>query len=451
MLRQEHASITRLSQKDVFAAALIAIMVVLGVTTGSFAQRETIDKIAVVVGDEVILASELAGQIQLAAFNTRERPKTEKEIQAFQKRVLEQMISDRLFLMEAKKDTSIEVRRDEVEQALDNQIAQVISNFPSEDEFLEALAEEGMTLRDLERQYFDDIQNNMLRQRYIQKKLYNVSVSRYEVEQFYDEFRDSIPKQPEGVKLAHILLDIKPSKEVEDSVYVLGVELRQRILDGTDMAAIAQEHSSFGAGANGGDLGYIGQDDVVPEFARAAFKLTTGDVSGVIRTQFGYHVIKCEGQRGDKLRLRHVLLGVEAEAADTARSLALADSLINEIHAGADFAELAKAFSGDDDSRAQGGELGWFALTQLPEAFRTEVVGWTTPGEIKGPIASKFGIHIVKLLDYQKEKILSLDSDFDQIKELARQDKTGKIVDEWIAEIKERTYVDYRLDDLKTP
>lgn len=426
-----------------------ALLLVLGVLIPcSYAQRETVDKIAVVVGDEVILASELASQIQMVAFQTGRSPETEAEIQKFQREVLEQMISDRLFLMEAKKDTSITIRRDEVEMAIDEQVARVASNFETHNAFLEALALEGMTLRDLERKYAEEIENNMLRQRYIQKKLYDVSVSRYEVEQFYNSFQDSIPNQPEAVRLAHILLNVTPSKQIEDSVYNLASELRQKILDGADFATISTQYSSRGAGANGGDLGYVQREDVVPEFARAAFKLTRGDISGVIRTQFGYHIIKCEGSRGDQLRLRHVLLEVAASAADTARTMALADSLRTEIENGADFAELAKAYSTDDESRAQGGELGWFAVAELPPDFASTVKGWTTPGELRGPIKTRFGIHLIKLLEYQPEKELTLEDNFDQIKEMARQDKTGKMVDEWIDEIKERTYIEYKLEGL---
>jgi len=417
--------------------------------SSGFAERETVDKVAVIVGDEVILASELASQIQMVAFQTGRRPETEQEIQKFQKEVLDQMITDRLFLMEARKDTSITVRRDEVETAIDEQVARVAGNFDSHDAFLQALALEGMTLRDLERKYSDEIENNMLRQRFIQKKLYNVSVSRYEVEQFYASFQDSIPNQPEAAKLAHILLKVTASPKIEDSVKALATELRQRILDGADFATISAQYSSHGAGANGGDLGYIRRDDVVPEFARAAFKLTTGDISGVIRTQFGYHVIKCDGVRGDQLRLRHVLLEVAASAADTLRTLALADSLKAEIENGTEFAELAKIYSTDDDSRAQGGELGWFAVDQLPPDLASTIIGWTTPGELRGPIQTRFGIHVLKLIEYQPEKELTIEDNFDQIKEMARQDKTGKMVDQWIEEIKERSFVDYRLEELR--
>ena len=420
------------------------------VAPGLNAEPETVDKIAAVVGDEIILASELANQIQMVAFQTGKRPKTEEEIRKLQKQVLEQMISDRLFLAEAKKDTSITVTQSEVKQALDEHIARIISNFESEDAFLQALADEGLTLRDLERQYESDIENNLLRQRYIQKKLYSVSISRKEVEDFYAEFKDSIPKQPEGLKLAHILLKVTPSKEIEDSVSNFAAELRQRVLDGADFATISTQYSSLGAGGNGGDLGWVAREDVVPEFARAAFKLNEGDISGVVRTPFGYHVIKCEGKRGDQLRLRHILLAVQPSAADTLRTERLADSLLHELRDNhADFAEMAKTFSADDDTRAQGGELGWFALDQLPPDFAQAVAGWTTPGEIRGPVKSRFGFHILKLLDYQPEKTLTLDGDYDQIKEMARQDKTGHIVDKWIDEIKSHSYIDYRIEDLK--
>lgn len=425
---------------------IVLILALSLLATTAFGQREAVDKIAVVVGDDIILASELASQIQMVAFQTGQRPKTESEVAEFQKRVLEEMISDRLFLMEAEKDTLINIRPEEVRQALDEHIARVSQNFPTEEAFLEALAQEGLTLRGLERRYEDDIRNNLLRQRFIQRKLYSVNVSRYEVEQFYDEFKDSIPNQPEAVHLAHILLEPNPTMAHEDSVreYVAG--LRQRILDGADFATIASQYSTGGSGANGGDLGFISRDDVVPEFARAAFQLTPGDISGVIRTPFGYHVIKCEEQRGDRLHLRHLLVMVEPTAADTARTIQLADSLIQEVNNGAEFSELAKAYSNDDESRANGGELGWFALTELPAELAPKVVGWTTPGEVRGPFESKYGFHILKLLDYQPEKTLSLDNDFDRIKELARQDKTGKSVDDWISELKNKTYIDYRID-----
>jgi peptidyl-prolyl cis-trans isomerase SurA len=427
----------------------LAVMLSLFVTVTAFAQnkREKIDRIVAVVGDEPILASEVAQALQLAALQSGKHPTSEKELEKMQKDVVDQMISEQLFLIEANKDTTIVVRPEEVDQALDEQVARIAARYGSNEAFMQALAAEGLTLRELKKKYRTDIENQLKKQRLIQSKLADVSVSRHEVEEFYNKYKDSIPDQPEAVKLAHILITFKASQQVEDSVKELATQLRQRILDGADFAAISAQYSGMGAGVNGGDLGYVSKEDVVPEFARAAFALSPGEISGVVRTQFGYHIIKCEGKRDDKLHLRHVLLPVVPSAADSARTYQLADSLLAAAKAGADFAEMAKTFSEDNNTRAQGGELGWFALADLPPEFSSAVTGWKTPGEYKGPVKSQYGLHILKLLDYQPAKKYTLDGDYDKIKELARQDKTARLVDKWLAQIRAKTYIEYRLDN----
>ncbi len=428
------------------ARIVLSILGILLIACPTWAQRQTVDKIVAVVGDEVILASELASQVQLAILQSGQQPKSQAEVDTLKSQLLEQMISDRLFLIAAKKDTSIKVRDEEVDQALDDQVARVAKNFDTYDDFLTALSNEGLTLRDLKKKYRPEIENNLLKERYEQKQLYTVSVSKHEVEEFYQQNKDSIPNQPEAVKLAHILLAIEPSQHVEDSVKELATKLRQKVLDGADFATISSQYSSGGAGADGGELGYVSKEDMVPEFSRAAFNLSVGDISGVIRTQFGYHIIKNEGQKGDKLKLRHILLAVNPSPSDSERVLQLADSLLQAARNGGDFAQMAKIFSADSQTRAEGGELGWFAVNQLPAEFADTVKGWTTPGTYRGPVQTKYGLHILKLVDYQPAKVYTLPDDFDQIKELARQDKTGKMVQKWIEQLKEKTYIKEELD-----
>lgn len=422
------------------------IILILSLTATVFAQREVVDKISVVVGSEVILASEIANQLQMYVLQSGRRIASEAELEELQDQIINQMISDRLFLIAARQDTLIQVRQDEIEQALDEQVANISGNFNSNEEFMNALAAEGLTIRDLKKRYRKELENQLLKQRFVQSKLYNVSVSKKEVEEFYSEFKDSIPSQPEAIRLAHILLTVSASDVIEDSVKTLAQELRKRVVDGADFATISSQFSSFGAGVNGGDLGYISKTDVVEEFARPAFNLSVGDISGVIRTQFGYHIIKCEGKKEDQSRLRHILLGVIPTVEDTIRTKNLADSFLTEIRGGADFAEIAKEYSDDNSSRPQGGELGWVSTRDVPLELVDYVSGWDTPVDYRGPAQTPSGFHLLKLLDYTAEKKYDLENDFDKIKELARQDKTGKMVDFWIAELKEETYIDYRLD-----
>lgn len=445
-MRQVRHGLLHGKSRSIVCGAVVALLL-LGAAPGSMAQeREIIDRIAAVVGEEIILLSEVAAQIQLIALQSGRQIRNEAELKKMEKDVLDQMVSDRLFLIAARDDTTVVVREEEVDQALDEQVLRISKNFDTYDAFLAALANEGLTVRDLKKKYRSDVENQLLKQRYIQRKLYSVSVSRREVEEFYEQFRDSIPAQPEAAKLAHILLSIDPAPKVVDSIQAYVAELRQKVLDGADFGVISSQYSTGNAGRNGGDLGYIAREDVVPEFARAAFNLNPGDISGVIRTQFGFHVIKCEGQKGDLVRLRHILVEVKPTADDTVRTRNQADSLTQAAQAGADFAVLAKDFSVDNETRAQGGELGWFATASLPVEFADSVRGWITPGEVRGPVQSQLGYHVLKLLDYQPHKDYTLEEDFDEIKELARQDKTGRLVDLWIEDLKDQTYIRYALD-----
>lgn len=410
--------------------------------------REPIDKIVAVAGPDIILASELAQQMQLTALQSNRRPTTPEEIAAFQKEVLEQMVSDKLLLQEAHKDTSIHVRPEEVDQAVTEQIQRVAARFDSNDQFLAALTSENMTLRDLQKKYHDDLGDQLVKQRYVQKKLSAVSVSKHEVEEFFGKFGDSIPAQPEAIRLAHLQLSINASKSVEDSVRMFVETARQRILKGEDFRAISSQYSTPGMAPDSGMLGYIAKEDLVPEFGRAAYVLRDGEISGVVRTQFGFHIIKCEGRRGDKLLLRHVLVSVTPSAKDSAAVRHLADSLLTALRGGDDFAVATKTWSTDDESRVKAGELGWFAVKQPPAEFADSIAGWTTANEYRGPVVTSNGLHILKLLEYQQERRFALPADFDQLKELARQEKVDRLVSKWVDEIKSHSFVEYRLSAL---
>ncbi|MBK7142277.1 MAG: peptidylprolyl isomerase [bacterium] len=430
-----------------FAAAWMLVMS-LGVSLpAAEPERQTLDRIIAIVGKEAILASELAGQMQMITLQTGRKPNTEAEMIALRDRLLDEMVTDQLFLQEARKDTSISVRSEEIDQALAEHMQRVIGRMGSEEQFNEALAAEGMTRRTLEKRYRPDIEKQLLKQRLIQKRLMTVSISKHEVEEFYTKFKDSLPTQPEAVRLAHILLRVVPSERVEDSVKALATKLRQRIVGGADFATISSQYSSMGAGVNGGDIGYIAREDVDPEFARAAFALGVNEISGVIRTNYGYHIIRNEGKQENRLKLRHVLLAVEPSAGDTTMIFQLADSLLRESRGGASFEELAKTFSDDNNSRATGGELGWFSVNEMPAAFADAVAGWSEVGTFKGPIVSQDGIHLFKLLEYTAPKTFTIETDYDQIKELARQDKTGRSVDKWLADIKKKSYIVYHLEE----
>ena len=424
----------------VLFAAVVISFVPLSAVNG----MEPVERIVAVVGNEPILASELALQMQLLAINQNVRPNSPEELEELRLQVLEQIISEHLLLFEAKRDTSIKVTSAEIEQALDERVASIMSQYPSEDQFLEALAREGMNYRAFKRRLWPEVENQIYKQRLVSFKLSKVSISKQEVHEFYNEFRDSIPEQPETVRLAHILLQFKPSRATMDSVKQKANEVRKNAAAGADFATLAMTHSEGPAALNGGDLGYLSLDDLMPEFGRAAFALSPGDISGVVETSSGIHIIKCEDKQGDKGRFRQIMFNIAAGPNDTAMTYTLIDSLINEVNEGGSFPELAKIFSADDESRKQGGELGWFPVEGLPAIFAEALDNLNEIDDIYGPIKSEFGLHILRLLDHQEGHRLNIDDDFDKIREMARQTKTGDYVDEWISEVREKTFVEIR-------
>ncbi len=422
---------------------IFVVLILLGINNNADA-GEPIEKIVAIVGNDPILASELAAQIQLMAIQRGIRPKNESELAEFQIQILNDLISERLMLTEARKDTLISVTNEQIEAGVEDHINNLIQQFPSNQVFLEELSKEGMTLRAFKKKLRPEIENQLLKQQLISKKLSNIAISNKQVHDFYEIYNDSIADQPEAVRLSHILITFQPSGRTEDSIRQIAEGVRKNTAGGADFTTMAITNSDGPGAMTGGDLGFLSKDDVVPEFGRVAFNLEPGEISGVVRTVYGFHIIKCEEKRGDKSHLRQIMFEVTPTAFDSSLSYNLVDSLLAEIKNGADFREIAKVLSADDESRAQGGELGWFAISNLPAEFAKSAAKLQNPGDLDGPVMSEYGLHILKLLDRQEAREVTLDEDFDRIKEMARQEKTGEFVDNWLEELKEKVYVEIR-------
>ena len=134
---------------------------------------------------------------------------------------------------------------------------------------------------------------------------------------------------------------------------------------------------------------------------------------------------------------------MQPSAADSAHARFLVDSLYREIQGGADFREIAKAFSDDDATRATGGEMEMMSVANLRPEF-VEPLGHVEPGEITEPVVSSRGFHILKLIERIPGHDLSIDQDYDLVKSMTRQEKTAEMVEKWVDELKEKIYVDIR-------
>ena len=422
---------------------LISTIILFSIFITLPASAEKLDGIAAVVDKYIILHSELDAQIQLYTLQNRATIDDPAVIDSLKHDFLDRMIEDKILLAVAEKDTAIRVSNQDVETALTAQIDRIKEQFPSEEAFLTQMRSEGLTLKELREQYRDEIRNQLMKEKLIQKELTRIRVSSGEVKQFYESYRDSLPQKPAAVRLSHILVSTTPGKNTLDSLKSYAELIRKKAAEGEDFGLLAKTYSSDPSASNGGDLGWFARGEMVPEFENAAYALQPGQISDVVETQFGFHIIKCEGRKGDKIKASHILIKSSPSEKDLNDKLALADSLFDLIQSGASFDELARSYTDDEISRDSSGQLGWFASADLLPEF-VEAIANLEIGQVSGPVASQFGYHLIRLDERREAQTLDLKADYDSIAEMARREKTQKILQGWLKKQSERLYVDKR-------
>ena len=405
---------------------------------------ETLDRIVAVVDKQIILKSELDAQTQLYAMQNKLDLSNAAVKDTLEKQLLDKMVEDKVILVEAQRDTSISATNKEVDDALSQQIDKIKTQFPSEEAFQNQLRSEGLTLKELRGQYRDEVKNQLLKEKFIQKKLEKVKVSSGEVKEFYLTNADSIPDKPAGVRLAHILISTQPGKATHDSLMQYAQSIRKKAMEGEDFGLLAKTYSQDPNASSGGDLGWFSRGEMVIEIENAAFALQPGQISDVVETSQGLAIIKCTGRKGDKIKANEILITLTASAEDRAAKLALADSLYQAIQNGADFAELARKFSDDDNSRDSSGELGWYGADDLLPVFK-EAISQIEVGQVSKPVESEFGYHLVKLEDRKDAGKVDLKDDYDALAEMARRAKVQKEIEGLIAKTSAGLYIDKRL------
>lgn len=427
----------------VFGIALAFSAVFPALTRAQEAGEELLDAPIAIVADRVILMSEWEAQINLMAMQMKRNINDPVVRDSLAPAILEQMINDELILIQAERDTLLKVTADDINQALEEHISSLRGQFSSEEEFQSELANEGLTEGELRLRYRVDVRNQLLKQKLIQRKLGEVSVSNGEVREFFASYKDSLPVQPEGIKLAHILMPVEASEKTVDSTRALITSILGKIQNGLSFEDAARQYSQDVTGQTGGDLGWFGHGDMVPAFEDAAFALVPGQVSGVVRTRYGFHLIKCLEKSADKVHAAHILLSLNPTEADSAATLARADSVATAARNGGDYCQLAQKYSQDEESQKNCGELGWYPVAEMFPEFK-QALADAKAGDIIGPVSTQFGWHILRVLDRRSEHTLDLTDDWDSIKELARREKTNRVVSAWIADIRAETYVDIR-------
>lgn len=431
---------SRISKKVIWLTGLLICAVSLPVR----GTAEMIDGIAATVDDRIILISEVESQLQLAAMQYKLDLSNQHYADSLKSQILEQMIDDKLILIAAEMDTTIKVTPKEINDALNEHIDQIKKQFPSENAFLAQLSAEGLTLKDLRSRYKDEVKNQLNKEMFLNRQLSKITVSSGEVKEFYKTYADSLPKRPAGVHMAHILVSTHPGEATRDSLLKFAELIDKKAKQGEDFALLAQTYSDDASAENGGDLGWFNRGDMVPEFEEAAFALKPGEVSDVVETQFGFHIIKCITKSDDRMRASHILINFTPSQDDVAESKAKIDSIYAMLQDGADFSELAAQYSDDENSAQSGGDIGWYGADEMTDEFKQAIAG-LKPGEYTEPVASQFGYHILKVLDIKPARPLEFQADYGDIEAIAKRHKAQVELEKWIKDARTKHYIEVKM------
>jgi peptidyl-prolyl cis-trans isomerase SurA len=399
-----------------------------------------IDRIAAVVDKEIITESELNERVSFLAMQNRIDPNQK----GLRTQVLDGLISEKLVLAQALID-SIEVTDDEITHALDQQIANFVRQVGSEQRVEQMY---GKSISRIKREYRTEIKNQLLVQKVRQQREASISVTRREVEDFFLSFRDSLPQVPEEFELSHIYIVPKPDTAVEAKTRQLMQSILDSIHAGGDFADFAKRYSTDpGSAASGGDLGWEKRGVFVREFEETVFGLKEGDISGIVKTQFGFHIIQLIGRRGESVHARHILMKIDKGPASDSAVVDTLRALRERVLKGESCAELASKYSEDEDTKSVGGDLGNLTVDQLQPDFAGQIRDMKA-GEIGEPqrtvVGASYGFHIIWMRKRTPPHAINIQDDYKRIEQLALYMKRNKLNAEWLDELKRTIYVDIR-------
>ncbi|MCX7929527.1 MAG: peptidylprolyl isomerase [Chlorobi bacterium] len=420
---------------------LVAIAVIVGALAQQLSLREgqVLDRIEAVAAGEPILKSEVDAQLLLLA---QQNPSIALNDPALRRRVLDALINDRLMYVQAQVD-SITVSDEEVNVQLEQTLQQLIRQVGSE-ERLENVYQ--MPMWKIRRDGREEIRKRLLTERYRMLKLGEVKVTPREVEEFYNQYRDSLPVIGKQYELYHIVQYATPTQDAKQMAFTRAKAIRDSLLQGMDFCAAASMYSDDQyTRADCGDLGTRNCTDFVQEFCSACKKLHIGEISMPIETPFGFHIIQMLERTIEQIHVRHILINVPRGQAELDRVRAELEQLRQRILSGhITFEDAARQYSGEDDTRGFGGALGKLAVASL-EPSLAKMLDSLANGDITQPLPyttnpTKQGYHIIWKKRTIEPHTPTLETDYKELENFAISIKQQQLYDRLVVTLRERLH-----------
>ncbi|MBT5699615.1 MAG: peptidylprolyl isomerase [Flavobacteriales bacterium] len=411
---------------------------------------QIVDEIIAVVGNEVVLSSDI--ETQYLQYLSQGYTDSE-EVRC---QIIEDVLYQKLLVHQAKLD-STDVSEDDVNQELDSRLNSFISQLGSEEALEEYFKK---STSELKIEFYEIIYNQLLTQRMQSSITSSVSITPEEVKLFFQEMKKSsdIPVMPTTLEISQIIKIPEITLDEKSRIRKKLISFRDRIKNGEDFTVLATLYSDDTESAkNGGELGFVGRGALVPEFESAAFSLKGDQISEVIETQFGYHIIQLIERRGETVNVRHILLKPKVSSASLLEAKTQLEKVENLMKSEEITFEEAARFHSDDVSKNNGGLLinpqtgsSLFTVEELPLNIR-----YSADRMNEGDVSSisqfvmddgKKAYRIIKITRKLKEHSANLIDDFSLINDAALNEKKQQEIAEWVVEKIKITYIRFDYD-----
>jgi peptidyl-prolyl cis-trans isomerase SurA len=417
----------------------------IGILASGLFGQQVFDGIAAIVGDEIVTISDINALITSYAFQNKLDISREPELyQKLGQQFLDRLIDQKLLLIKADEDT-IKADDERVEANLNQQIDYMIKQAGSENKLEEYYSE---PLFKIKKDLRDEIVNQMRISMLREKNFMNIKISRKEVEDFYTNYKDSLPNIKASVDISHILMQVTPSEESVKEAFLKINEIKTKLENGEDFATLARKYSEDpGSAQNGGELGFVSRGTLVKEFEEAAFSLKEGEISDIVQTQFGFHIIQLMERQGERIDVRHILIQLKPTQEDELRVInKLKDIRQKILNSDSTFEEMALRYSADPNVQKDSGHLGSFEEGGFQIKEFENAISNLKEGEISEPFKTDFGYHIVRLNKRNEARQLSLSNDWEQIEQWALQHKQEKQFETWMAGLRQEVPVVVKIE-----
>jgi len=406
-------------------------------------RAQPLDRVVAIVNDEAITQYDLDDAKNVVVEQLKKQKVAQPPSDVLDKQILERLITEKA-LMQFAKDSGIKVDDIAVERAI-QRIAD--DNKMTVDDMRKALAKDNISYK----RYREDIRSEITMQRVREREIdSHVTVSDAEVDLYLASLKSQAGGETE-YNLAHILVSV-PEQAGPDQIEVRrrrAEEALRNLRTGADFAQVAATFSDAQDALSGGNLGWRSGARIPTIFVDTVRKMKPGEVSPVLRSAAGFHIIKLIDKRSsdqpavvEQTHVRHILIRVN-EITSEADAKTKIDRLKDRIDGGAKFDEIAKLNS-EDASAAKGGDLGWVNPGDTVPAFE-DAMNKLAINQVSGPVRTPFGWHLIEVMGRRKQDVTA-DRERAQAQLAIRQRKSDEAFDDWLRQTRDRAYVEIRLD-----